>query len=640
MAHGALCLALVLLSAAAPARAELTLGQLPQFDDLALAPDGEHLLLVRNNGEVYDLQVKHLASGDVRTLFAADKQGSLINWCNWATHTRIVCSVRSYKAVPQMGQIAFTRMFAVNADGSEHLSLIRPVRYRVGSPLRWDPQVQDRVVNWLSDDPEHILVQLNRDRHNRPSVYRLNIHTNTLERVQRQRGMVRRWYADNEGRVRLAIGYRRSDTPVVYRVRGRNLRAYDARTYASDIPPQPLGFSADGEQVFISMSNGLDRHGIYRVALDDGEVLEEIYRDPQFDVFGGLLIDPATGEPLGVSYLRHHPHMVFFDIALAALFGEIEARLPGEHYRVISADQNYQRFVLYAYGGIAPRYYLYDRSGDLYDRSGNALTLLGADYPGLADAEVVDLSPFTYQSRDGLRIPAYLAQPPGPGPHPTVLLPHGGPYSRDSAEFDAWTQFLVGQGYAVLKPNYRGSVGYGAAHMQAGYKQWGLKMQEDLMDGLDTLVRRGVADPERVCVVGASYGGYTALVSAYKYADKIDCAVSVAGISNLERMVQRLYNFDLARRNRARIQGTRDLVANSPIRQADAFNVPVLLLHGNRDTVVRVKQSRELARALTRLGKPHRYVEQEFGDHFLSMGSQRREFFSEMGAFLDQHLAP
>jgi dipeptidyl aminopeptidase/acylaminoacyl peptidase len=174
--------------------------------------------------------------------------------------------------------------------------------------------------------------------------------------------------------------------------------------------------------------------------------------------------------------------------------------------------------------------------------------------------------------------------------------------------------------------------------MQAGYRQWGLKMQEDLMDGLTWLVGEGVTDPEKVCVVGASYGGYTALVSAYKFSDRVTCAVSMAGISDLEKMVERFYSFELVKRNRERIQPSAQLAANSPIHQVEAIRVPLLLLHGDRDTVVRVKQSRRMARALEESGKPFRYVEQANGDHFLSMESQRMEFFAELDRFLDEHL--
>ncbi len=609
------------------------LGSIPQFDDLNLSPDGKHLMMVRSSGEAYDLVVRNLEAGSDARLLQGGGDNGLINWCRWASDSRLICSVRYYLPAPRLGHIARTRLIAMDVDGSNRLGLVPRAKSLQRRPREWNAQVQDRIVSWLADDPEHVLVQLNRDRPNRPSVFRLNIYTNKLARVQRSRDKIRRWYATNQGDVRLAIGYRDERHPVIYRVDGHRLFEFSGLGFQSEIPPQPLGFSADQSEVFMSLANGEDRRGIYRVDMNTGKVVEALYRDPDFDVFGGIIAHPASGEPVGVSYLGHHPKLAWFDERLADLFGAIKAALPGSQMRLISSDVAYQRFVLKTYGGIGPRYYLYDRAGA-------AAKLIGLDYPELDDADVVDLEPVYYTTRDDLEIPAYLARPRGPGPFPTVLLPHGGPYARDSAEFDAWSQYLVNHGIAVLKPNYRGSVGYGEAYMQAGYQQWGLKMQEDLMDGLDWLVAEGIADPARVCVVGASYGGYTALVAAYKYTDKINCAVSLAGISDLEETVERLYNFDLAERNRERIQSGRELRANSPIRQVDSIDVPLLLLHGKRDTVVRVKQSRMFAAALERAGKPFRYVEQDNGDHFLSVTSQRKEFFVEMRDFLTEHLSP
>jgi dipeptidyl aminopeptidase/acylaminoacyl peptidase len=607
------------------------LAQLPQFDDLDLSPDGSKLILVRAHDDVYDLVVREIHSESERTLYVGGGKNGLLNWCRWGNETRIICSVRHYLPAPRLGFITRTRMFAVNVDGSDFVRLVPRAKNRDRWPAVFNAQVQDRVISWLTDDPQHILIQLNRSNANRPGVYRLNIYTNRLARVQKPRANVRRWYATHEGQVRLAIGYRDEREPVVYYVNGRQLREYKDPVYKSEIPPQPIGFSADQQSVYMSMTNGEDRHGMYRVDLATGRVLQTLHTDPQFDVFGTVILHPETGQPAGVNYLAHHPRLVFSEPKLQALFAHIGERLPGTQMALISTDFAYDHFVLRAYGGIAPRYYLYQRNTD-------QIRLIGADYPALADAEVADLQAVQYQTRDGLQIPAYLATPKSPGPHPTVLLPHGGPYARDSAEFDAWVQYLVGHGIAVLKPNYRGSVGYGEAYMQAGYKQWGLKMQEDLMDGLSWLVANGVADPDRVCVVGASYGGYTALVSAYKFADQIQCAVSLAGITDLEEMVSRLYNFDLVRRNRERIQASADLANNSPLRQVANIQVPVLLFHGTRDTVVRVKQSRELAQALAEHDKSYEYVEQVGGDHFLSSNSQRAEFFAEMSAFLTEHL--
>jgi len=608
------------------------LGELPTLDDASLSPDGRHLLLLQSNGEAYDLAVEHVGTGTRRVILAATPEQGLFNWCRWANNGRIVCSVRTYSPVVRVGIVTATRLLALDLDGSDLLALIPKPRNMVGRPPSFSPQIQDRVISWLPEDPAHILVQLNRQNPNRPSVYRLNIDDNSLVRVRRSRSQIRQWYADFKGNVRLGVGFRDESTPVVFGMRAMPV-AYANAAFGSEVPPVPLGFSLDGQQIYMNMTNGSDRHGIYRVRYSDGEVLGAIHTDPEFDVFGSLVQHPETGKPVGVRYMRHHPHTVWFDQELATLFQALERHVPGKHHQLISVDDDYKLFLFHAYGGISPGYFLVDRAA-------GKLIEIGRDYPDLQDEAVVDIAPIEYSSRDGSKIPGYLAVPKHlPGQKlPTVVLPHGGPYDRDSARFDPWVQYLNGLGIAVLKPNFRGSVGYGELFMQAGYRQWGKRMQEDLVDGIDWMVREGMADPDRVCVVGASYGGFTALVSAYKYPDRVRCAVSLAGISDLDRLVRRIQDFDLVNRNRDRIQSGDELRANSPYHHAAAFSIPILLVHGDRDTVVDVEHSREMAAQLKLVDKSFEYIEQPGGDHFLSGGAQRRAFYAAMGEFLGAHL--
>lgn len=608
------------------------LGELPTLDDASLSPDGSHLLLLQSNGESYDLAVEKVSTGKRQVILASAPEQGLFNWCRWANDERIVCSTRTYNPMPRVGIVTATRMLAVDLDGSDLLRLIPRPRNTVGRAPSFSPQIQDRVISWLPEDPAHILVQLNRQNPNRPSVYRLNIYDNSLVRVRSARSQIRQWYADFEGRVRLGVGFRDQAIPVVFRLKSMPV-AYTNAVFSSEIPPAPLGFSLDGQQIFMNMTDRSDRHGIYRVRYSDGEVLGAIHTDPDFDVFGSLVQHPETGEPVGVRYMRHHPHTVWFDQELAALFRSLERHVPGQHHQLISVDDDYTLFLFHAYGGISPGYFLVDRA------AGKVIEI-GRDYPHLTDEAIVDIDPVEYPSRDGSKIPGYLAVPKHkPGQRlPTVVLPHGGPYDRDSARFDPWVQYLNDLGIAVLKPNFRGSVGYGELFMQAGYRQWGKRMQEDLVDGIDWMVKEGIADPDRICVVGASYGGFTALVSAYKYADRVRCAVSLAGISDLDRLVRRIQDFDLVNRNRDRIQSGADLQANSPYRHASAFSIPVLLVHGDRDTVVDVEHSRHMAGQLKRVDKSFKYIEQPGGDHFLSGGAQRRAFYSAMADFLKTHL--
>ncbi len=606
--------------------------ELPVIDDASLSPNGESLLMLRSDGEAYELVVRRTPDGDDRVILAAGSPPRLLNWCRWANDTRIVCSWRFSYRITRVGRVTATRLLAIDHDGSDLIELDAQTRNLIGRPQQYEPQIQDRVVSWLPGDDQHILVQLNRLDPNRPSVYRLNIYNNRLTKAFKHRSQIRHWYADSNGRVRIGVGFRTGDRPIVFRV-DKTPKAYDNPAFDSEVPPVPLGFSADGAEVYMSMTHGSDRHGIYRVSYADGEVLGPVHNDTEFDVFGSLVQDPDTGRPVGVRYTRHHPHTVWFDKELDLLFRMLEAKVPGRHRQLISVDENYRRFVFHACGGISLGYFLVDRELE-------QVTELARDYPTLQDKDVNDITLTSYVSRDKKVIPAYLALPRdvGRGPHPTVILPHDGPYDRESARFDPWVQFLTAKGFVVLKPNYRGSVGYGELFMQAGFREWGKRMQEDLVDGVDWLVSEGIADPDRICVVGASYGGYAALVSAYRHTDRFRCAVSLAGIFNLETMVRRIYDFDLVKRNRDRVQRGSDLRANSPHHHVAEFGLPLLVVHGDEDTVVDVDQSRALISALREAGKEVEWVEQQGGDHFLSSGTQRREFFDRLGRFLDASL--
>lgn len=629
MGSGLLALLLFFCCSGLTTASEL-LGELPQYDGFDLSPDGKHLLYNKSNGDTYDVWVRDVASGETKNVLPYSAKQGLVNWCRWANNERVLCSMRFYRGAGRTGKIIYTRLLAVNHDGTQQRQLIPKTKRLDRRPILYNAQLQDSVLSWLSSDPEHILMQLKRDDPNRPSIYRLNIYTNDLVRVRNPQSRIHRWFADGSGTVRLALGYKNQETPIMYAVNGRNLTKYPADPYSSEVPPAPLAFAPNGETVYMNMTNGEDRHGVYEVHVNTGAVVQKIFDDAEFDVFGQLILN--QNGPAGVRYQRHSAVTHWFDEKPKQYFDELTQRLPGTSLDILTSDSAFKTYVVVSHGGVVPKYYLVN------SRVGKAV-LIGAKFDSFTDDEVVDLQPVNFPSRDGLNIPGYLALPKGAnGATPFVLFPHSGPYARDSAEFDYWTQFFISQGYGVLKPNYRGSVGYGQIYMRAGYKQWGLRMQEDLVDGLDWLVERGQADPTRTCVVGASYGGYTALVAAYKFSEQINCAVSVGGIADLEKLVNRIYDFELVKRNRDRIQSSNQLRANSPLHQAEHIGVPVLLVHGDTDTVVAVQQARKFAKALKREGKPFEYIEQKGGDHFLSRQADRTQFFKALADFLEVHL--
>ena len=621
-------------------------GKLPPIGGISLSPDGKRAVVLKALQGTYHVAVVDLDAKKTRLVMAADPEEFLYSWCRFANNTRVVCQIHSYGTVRagqaglgqrryRDGRTVMTRLLAVNADGSDSMQLVPRAITGTRRDLVWNSTNQSSVISWLEDDEDHILMQIAREDRIYPTVYRLNIYTNKLSRVKRYRETVLRWYADRHGKLRLAVGYK-SLEPVVFIVdeRGRLERGDFKHLAGIGAPPQPLAFPDDGKSIIVSANNGQDTRGIYRVNRNTGAVLETIAFDEKYDIYRGLVLHPKSEAPVLVEYFRERHSIRWIDDDFRQQFEDVKSAIPGKPDTVfpVSAAQTFDRFILYSEGNsTVPSYYFYDAEA-------KSLTLLAQWYNDLGN--LVDREPVSYEARDGANIPGYLTLP-GPadaGPYPTVLLPHGGPHARDTGAFNYWVQFLVSRGYAVLQPNFRGSSGYGDAYMEAGFNQWGLRMQNDVMDGLDWLVKSQIADPNHVCIMGGSYGGYVALMASIKAADRFRCAVSFAGVTNLEELVRRVRLFRLGEISAARIQDGQLRKANSPIHRVADIGLPLLIIHGDVDRSVMIEQSRELAAALEEAKKPFRYVEQPNGDHFLSLEEHRVQFFQELDTFLARYM--
>lgn len=277
---------------------------------------------------------------------------------------------------------------------------------------------------------------------------------------------------------------------------------------------------------------------------------------------------------------------------------------------------------------------------------------VGHAYRAIADDQVAPVTPISYRAQDGLEIHGYLTTPRGREARdlPLVVLVHGGPEARDTPGFDWWSQALASRGYAVLQANYRGSSGYGEAFTEAGHGEWGRKMQTDLSDGVRWLVDRGTVDPRRVCIVGASYGGYAAMAGPTLDPGVYRCAAAVSGVSDLRRMILNQGGGDVRNTNSAvrywnRFMGgtgadDRSLDAYSPAQQANQADAPMLLLHGRDDSVVPLEQSQMMADALQRAGKPYELIVLDGEDHWLSRGHTRGRMLAEIVRFLEAQNPP
>jgi dipeptidyl aminopeptidase/acylaminoacyl peptidase len=404
-----------------------------------------------------------------------------------------------------------------------------------------------------------------------------------------------------------------------------------------DQPDGVAGVSEDGRSVIRLARHSDGTDSIDRIDIATGAETK-LFQDPVHDV-RGTLHDEWTGKVTGYVVDADMPEYHYFDPARQAIQKGLEQAFPGLSVHEISTDLAGDKAILKVEGPrMPPSYYLFDH------RTHHA-TAIAASYPDLNDSELGEVKPYGYAARDGTHIPAYLTLPPGRPTKslPLVVMPHGGPDARDDMTFDFLRQFLANRGYAVLQPQFRGSAGYGFPFMKSGRHQWGLKMQDDISDGVKKVIADGIADPKRVCIFGASYGGYAALAGATLTPELYACVISYAGPSNLpdllgydKRQFQEDFTHDTWTTTRMGdiFTDSAQLDASSPSLHASSVKAPVLLLHSEQDVTVPIEQSEKMAAALQNAGKKYDFVRINGDDHYLSVSQTRLRLLQEVEKFL------
>lgn len=403
----------------------------------------------------------------------------------------------------------------------------------------------------------------------------------------------------------------------------------------------PVGFETDPNQL-VGLTEGPGRFWVVAsLDLSTGVIGPARISVEGYDMTGAVR-DIYSSRIVGYSYADDRTRVHWVEPRLEALERAAIALFPGSLVHVDSWARDMSAALIYVEGPGDPGSWWVVRPV-----TGEKIRI-GDAYPAVPPEYVAEMKPYRYTSRDGKTITGYLTLPPGrPATAlPLIIMPHGGPAARDVQGFDWWAQALAARGYAVLQPNFRGSDGFGRDFEEAGHGQWGGAMQDDLTDGVLSLTKAGIADPARVCIVGASYGGYAALAGATLTPELYRCAVSVAGVGDLEAMIQHSKltkkQDSLATRYWSRIIGdpTTDaerLRATSPRFQAARVTAPILLIHGRDDTVVPISQSQDMRDALKAAGKTVVYVQLDGEDHHLRYGGTRTQMLEVLFAFLAEH---
>jgi len=605
---------------------------LPVIQSVTLAPNGEMLAYIRRSGE--DAQVI-VQSAVGETLLIADADGRRARGVFWASPEHI--GVRQGVIGRPEGVYTTSEFQIVDLINVRTRSTTRAMRMADRDALG---VVMGFTRGVYRGEPVLYVEGYTRE----PTRYRVDLYRVDLETGRgRLHASGGDWTNDfilkRDGEVAARVDY--DPRNGAWALMGRQGSGWKtlAETTALLDRPSVGGFGRSHDSL-IMYTEEEERYAIKEVSLADGSLSEPM--DLEHPVQS--LLYGADGRLKGVGFIDVFHEYQFFDDKLAAATQLIKNGLPGREISLVSMDDAEAKFVFYSEGGgDSGTYYLYDSAA-------RRLSLIGRAYPMLLGEKTADVRIISYKAADGLEIPGYLTLPRGRDPSnlPLVVLPHGGPASRDYAGFDWWAQALASRGYAVLQPNFRGSDGLGPAFLEAGYGEWGRKMQSDLSDGVRHLAGRGLIDPQRVCIVGASYGGYAALAGMTLDTGIYKCAVAVAPVSDLRSMLASEERFTSKGSRNSAIRywnrfmggegaGDRTLDERSPARLAERVQGPVLLIHGRDDTVVPYDQSTRMQSALQAAGKDSRLVTLEGEDHYLSFAGTRQQMLTETVAFLERH---
>ena len=607
--------------------------RLPMFQNPRLSASGRKIAFIHNLQKegVAMLIVRDLEKNEQYQLLASDNEKVKINWFSWVNEKTLIASV-GYASKRYGTDTSETRLLAIDATGKDKKlkPLIKPRRVSAGQ--KHYSQFQDNVIDFLPDDPEHILLSIDLDKPNEPSVYRLNVNSKKMKRIERPARLIRNWITDQQSLVRAGerLNYKTGEAAILVRKSGEKkwTSLFELNAY-KDPEIRAVGFDLD-PNIFYYRRYQDDKRALFKVDLTSMEH-ELVFKDPTYDVDGALLYSPKTRSVIGINHVGGR---IYWQEEISAFQSELDKALPETANSIVNSSRDESTYILFTQNDYtAGSYYLGNRKE-------NTLLPLFRQYPELAQHSVSPHQLVTYEARDGVKIEGLLTVPSDIGkPVATVLFPHGGPGARDINGFDYWTSFFVNRGYAVFRPNFRGSSGYGFEFAASQMGGWGLSMQDDLTDAAHWLIKKEITDPEKICIVGGSYGGYAALMGLAKTPDLFACGISFAGVSSLRERVNRSRHYLGSRFVRNQLgTDTKDLNARSPVTLAGRYNSPLLLVHGARDIVVDVKQSRLMAAALEKAKKNFEYVELDTGTHHLSIQRHRHEFFRLMEEFLKQHL--
>lgn len=623
------------------------------LSDPALSPSGRYLAMIRRSDDARNLVVHDLESGTATAVLGStaneDFGGQFIDWVRWKGEDRLIVKMtlldiqrHGNRADGDIRNWRYGQgLFSVARDGGGFIE-IKPPSTRDGRP--------GPVLDMLRNDPGHILMTY---QENGLDVARIDVLTGEAEQVENGDRRALSYVTDRDGNI-VGRTVRRGvlDQAMVMEARGDDgvwtevfrLKQDEIR----DLPDYAfVGAAEEPGQVYVIVRPEDDDPesiaGVHVYDFRNRTLGPAIWRDERYDA-AGLVVDIDTNAFLGGCVVADTFRCNFDDPEREAIMAGLRRHFGADAgVRIASRSDNENLWVLQVTAPHNPGAFY------LYRVAEKRLEPIGVARANLPDAALGRAFRYDYRATDGTALFGYLTRPARDtgATAPLIVMPHGGPETRDDLSYDMWAQFLASRGYQVFQPNFRGSSGMGRDFAAAGYGEWGGLMQDDITAGVEQLVREGLVDRSQVCILGASYGGYAALWGGATQADLYRCVISIAGISDLPAMMAH------TRRENGEDSDTYDywlrsigdpgedrerLTTRSPIRHVDGWGPPTLLIHGASDDLVPFAQSRDMERALDRAGADVRLVELENEGHNGWSTKNETLVLTEIETFLARHL--
>ena len=610
-------------------------GHLPIVEQPSVSPNGELVAVVVNSDRGPTVNIAPFGSRDLTPIIQLKSGEDRIDWIEWANDDRLLVSA-SQSSLISGDRIRISRLFSIGADGQG----LREIKRKTVTPPKWFEVFYDttRIVSWLRDDPEHVLIELYDTLDGAIAVFKVNIYTNDFDKLFVNTYDVNSWFANGEGEV--VFGTSRDEEILTFWYREGNdadWRELHSREIFESETFDPI--LVKGNKAYVFSDHEIARQGIWLYDIESGEFEELIYAAENHDVQTAIL-SVDRDEVVGATYYDHYRVKTYFDAEYEATSSIVDKSFSDYQTFIASRSKDRKRMIVQALRDDSPPKYFW------LDLAKGAGGFWFSQYPYLEKQQLAKVQPFEYEARDGMPLNGYLTMPvDAKKKPPLVVFPHGGPAARDYQYFDEFVQFFANRGYAVLQMNFRGSEGFNNLYETAGYREWGQAMQTDIYDAVEWLEEQGTVNTDKACMVGASYGGYAALVAAFQQPERFKCIVSISGIADLtEHAVTTARSGWYEPFVIKTIGDPGDGEDRKVLDEASATNKlalikrPILMIHGTHDTQVRVSQARDFYKKAKRAGVKVKYIELEYGTHYFDENQNRLQVFKALDDFLGKHL--